>query len=266
MPAIREVIKGLTLATNEPEWLQRALYEEEVTLGIDPQQYDYVAFAVNGDVYGIYGDSEARLWRAILHEKVSSGEAKANPYKAMLEVEEVKPGGLSICYNTKKKLLSEIEGDTLQFAKERVRSGSSNIAGNEESRSTPSSPAQNQQAKIEYGMTAPSAYSSRSSTRNRSGVKRIGFAMLLALVGLLLPALSLVVVPLLISGSEAALKEQVKEGHEAKQSVAARLCLAAGVLLGLLGIALPFFTFLSALFIIQGYNLRCKDMYKRLTK
>ena len=58
MPAIREIVRGITLQQNEPEWLARALFEEEVTLGVEYDQFDYVAFADNGDVYGINGSSE----------------------------------------------------------------------------------------------------------------------------------------------------------------------------------------------------------------
>ena len=47
MPAIRELVKGQTLWSNQPAWLEKALYEEEVVLGIEFAYVDYVAFAEN---------------------------------------------------------------------------------------------------------------------------------------------------------------------------------------------------------------------------
>ena len=119
-------------------------------------------------------------------------------------------------------------------------------------------------ASIENGLATKTPEQARPKIRQTKGIKRASFAMLLALIGLFVPGLSIAAVPLMILGSEAIMRDQVKLGHKVKESWFAWLWLAVGILMGLLGVGLPVFTFLSYVFILQSYNLRCKGMYERL--
>ena len=270
MPAIREIVKGITLQQNEPEWLARALFEEEVSLGVEYDQFDYVAFAENGDIYGINGSSEDKEWMATLHEKITRGDAKTNKYEAVIAVKEVKPGGLSIRYKTRKALLAAIEEDSLQFLKKREPDSYANEVSYEETYEEPnpssSSAIEKIPSKVEYGLSAPKVNPARPKIRRSRGVKRVGAALLLALIGIFTPGMSLLIVPLLISGSESVLKEQSSLGHKSVESSMAWVLLGAGVICGLIGIFSPVFSFLCAIFICQSYNMRCKDMYARMNK
>lgn len=121
-------------------------------------------------------------------------------------------------------------------------------------------------ASIKDGLAPKTAEQARPKIRRSRGVKRVGAALLLALIGIFTPGMSLLIVPLLISGSESVLKEQSSLGHKAMESSMAWVLLGAGIICGLIGIFSPVFSFLCAIFICQSYNMRCKDMYARMNK
>ena len=119
MPKITETVKSDTLVTNEPLDFERAEFDSESQLGSNYQNYDYISFADNGDIYAIDGDSASRVWRATLFELKGSAAPTSDRYKAIRNVVEVKPGGLTKPYETRKALIAAIESGDLQFVKPR---------------------------------------------------------------------------------------------------------------------------------------------------
>lgn len=119
MPKIIETVKSDTLVTNEPLDFERAEFDSDSQLGSNYQNYDYISFADNGDIYAIDGDSASRAWRATLFELKGSAAPTSDRYKAIRNVVEVKPGGLTKPYETRKALIAAIESGDLQFVKSR---------------------------------------------------------------------------------------------------------------------------------------------------
>ena len=125
MPKIIEIVKADTLVTNEPDWFERAEFESDSELGSNYQNYDYIAFADNGDIYAINGNSSTKRWDATLFETKGSEAPSPDRYKAIRNVAEVKPGGLTQKYETRKALIAAIEQGEAQFIQTREASSKS---------------------------------------------------------------------------------------------------------------------------------------------
>ena len=119
MPKIIEIVKADTLVTNEPDWFERAEFDSDSELGSNYQNYDYIAFADNGDIYAINGNSSTKKWDATLFESKGSEAPSPDRYKAIRNVAEVKPGGLTQHYETRKALIAAIEKGEAQFIQTR---------------------------------------------------------------------------------------------------------------------------------------------------
>jgi len=120
MPKIIEIVKADTLVTNEPDWFERAEFDSDSELGSNYQNYDYIAFAENGDIYAINGNSSTNKWDATLFETKGSEAPSPDRYKAIRNVAEVKPGGLTQHYETRKALIAAIEKGETQFIQTRA--------------------------------------------------------------------------------------------------------------------------------------------------
>ena len=119
MPKIIEIVKADTLVTNEPDWFERAEFDSDSELGSNYQSYDYIAFAENGDIYAINGNSSINRWDATLFETKSSEAPSPDRYKAIRNVVEAKPDGLTQHYETRKALIAAIEKGEAQFLQTR---------------------------------------------------------------------------------------------------------------------------------------------------
>ena len=119
MPKIIEIVKADTLVTNEPDWFERAEFDSDSELGSNYQNYDYIAFTDNGDIYAINGNSSTKRWDATLFETKGSEAPSPDRYKAIRNVAEVKPGGLTQHYETRKALIAAIEQGEAQFIQTR---------------------------------------------------------------------------------------------------------------------------------------------------
>ena len=127
MPKIIEIVKADTLVTNEPDWFERAEFDSDSELGSNYQNYDYIAFADNGDIYAINGNSSTKRWDATLFETKGSEAPSPDRYKAIRNVVEVKPGGLTQHYETRKALIAAIEKGESQFIQTRKVSSKSQV-------------------------------------------------------------------------------------------------------------------------------------------
>ncbi len=125
MPKIIEIVKADTLVTNEPDWFERAEFDSDSELGSNYQNYDYIAFTDNGDIYAINGNSSTKRWDATLFETKGSEAPSPDRYKAIRNVAEVKPGGLTQQYETRKALIAAIEQGEAQFIQTREASSKS---------------------------------------------------------------------------------------------------------------------------------------------
>ena len=124
MPKIIEIVKADTLVSNEPDWFERAEFDSDSELGSNYQNHDYIAFAENGDIYAIDGNSSTKQWDAILFEAKDSAALTPDRYKAIRNVAEVKPGGLTAQYETRKALIQAIETGEVQFVQPRAERSS----------------------------------------------------------------------------------------------------------------------------------------------
>ena len=127
MPKIIEIVKADTLVTNEPDWFERAEFDSDSELGSNYQNYDYIAFADNGDIYAISGNSSTKRWEATLFETKGSEAPNPDRYKAIRNVVEVKPGGTNQHYETRKALIAAIEQGEAQFVQTREVSSKSQV-------------------------------------------------------------------------------------------------------------------------------------------
>ena len=137
MPKIIEIVKADTLVSNEPDWFERAEFDSDSELGSNYQNHDYIAFAENGDIYAIDGNSSTKQWDAILFEAKDSAALTPDRYKAIRNVAEVKPGGLTAQYETRKALIQAIETGEVQFVQPRAERSSQSASVSARSNQNP---------------------------------------------------------------------------------------------------------------------------------
>ena len=102
----------------------------------------------------------------------------------------------------------------------------------------------------------------KSDATHRKGTKRVALAVILSIVGLFFSGLSLIAIPLLVSGSEALLGETAPGAVQRKAPQVSPILLVIGLASGVMGIFLPVFTFISFILIVQYYTKRCPQIYK----
>jgi hypothetical protein len=246
---IIQVAKGDTIAKNEPDWFMRKVYENDSQCVY--QNYPYVALGDNGEVYGIEGDSESKEWYAVRFLLKPSAAPDTNIYKALLNVEFA-----NLCsptFGKRKDLMDALESWTVTWVP--YQATDFGACGSEEADMV-----------INLGIKPSKARKSpqkeRTPATHKKGTKRVGLACLLSIVGLFFPGLSLIAIPLLLSGSEALLGETAPGADQKKAPQVSPMLLVIGLASGVMGIFLPVLTFISFILIGQYYTKRCPQIYK----
>jgi hypothetical protein len=248
---IIKLSKGETLYNNEPYWFSRELYESNSSL--EYWNYPYVALGDNGEIYAIEGDSESKDWHAIRFSLKPSAVVEVEIYKAMANV--VPTNSRSSFFARRKDLIQALENGSVTWEPCQV---------GRQSFGSPASTAGEADMAINIRIRPSKDFQDtrreqKRLTTSRPGLKRVGFACLLSLVGVFLPGMSLVAVPLLVSGSDALLGQV---GHPVQTSLASASLFFFGIAFGFLGIFLPFFSFVSFVLIVQSYSMRSPLIYK----
>lgn len=246
---IIQVSKGDTLYKNEPAWF----FEKEYETGSQCAYYNYpyIALGDNGEIYAIEGDSESKEWYAVRFPLSPSAPSETNIYKALLNVE---PANLrSSTFSKRKDLMDALESGTVTWAPYQATDFGA-------SSSEEADMVINLGIKPSRVRTNPPR--EKSVATNRKGTKRVALAVILSIVGLFFPGLSLIAIPLLVSGSEALLGETAPDADQRKAPQVSPILLVIGLASGVMGIFLPVFTFISFILIGQYYTKRCPQIYK----
>jgi hypothetical protein len=248
---IIKLSKGETLHNNEPYWFSKKLYA--IKSSFDYWNYPYIALGDNGEVYAIEGDSESKDWYAIRFSLKPSAVVEVEIYKAMINV--VPTNTRSAFFAKRKDLVQALESGAVTWVP--CQSG-------RQSSAPPASTAGEADMAINISIRPSKVFSDtrreqQKSTIGRPGLKRVGVACLLSLVGVFLPGMSLVAVPLLVSGSDALLG---KVDHPGQPSLASASLFFLGIAFAFFGIFLPVFSFVSFILVCQSYVMRCPSIYK----
>jgi len=94
-----------------------------------------------------------------------------------------------------------------------------------------------------------------------AGSTQIGLGFVFGCIGLFLPIISLIAIPLLIYGYESMIRDCLRKGfvsHSKSTRGLGMLC--AGIVLGIFGIFLPVFTFMAVSLIAIAYEGKKKEM------
>ena len=246
---IIQVAKGDTVVKNEPDWFMRKVFENDSQC--ECGNYPYVALGDNGEIYGIEGDSESKEWYAVRFPLKPSAAPDTNIYKALLNVEFA-----NLCsptFGKRKDLMDALESGTVTWVP--YQATDFGASGSEEADMV-----------INLGIKPSRVRTNppreKSVATHRKGTKRVALAVILSIVGLFFPGLSLIAIPLLVSGSEALLKETVPGADQGKAPPAPLLLLGLGLISGVMGIFLPVFSFISFILISQYYTKLCPQIYK----
>ena len=246
---IIQVAKGETVVKNEPDWFMRRVFENDSQCAY--QNYPYVALGDNGEVYGIEGYSESREWYAVRFPLKPSAAPDTNIYKALLNVEFA-----NLCsptFGKRKDLMDALESGTVTWVP--YQATDFGASGSEEADMVIN-------LGIKPSRVRTNPPSEKSAATHRKGTKRVALAVILSIVGLFFPGLSLIAIPLLVSGSEALLKETAPGADQGKAPPAPLLLLGLGLISGVMGIFLPVFSFISFILISQYYTKLCPQIYK----
>ena len=246
---IIQVAKGDTVVKNEPDWFMRKVFENDSQC--DYQNYPYVALGDNGEIYAIEGDSESKEWFAVRFPLKPSAAPETNIYKALLNVEFANL--CSSTYGKRKDLLDALESGTVTWVPYQATDFVASV-------SEEADMVINLGIKPSRVRTSPPR--EKRAATHRKGTKRVALAVILSIVGLFFPGLSLIAVPLLLSGSEALLGEALPGPDQRKAPQVSPILLVIGLASGVMGIFLPVFMFISFILIAQYYTKRCPQIYK----
>lgn len=254
---IIQLSKAETLCINMYDQVFREQYDSnsECIDWILSHSYSYIALGDNGEIYVIQGDYLSKNWYAIRFSLKSSAAAGKNIYKALINVEPANTR--SSIYAKRKDLISALESGDINWSPYQralpedstleLTGGDSDMLVNIDIRPSKA--------------TLNTRIVERSRPASRPGLKRVAIAFLLSLLGIFLPGVSLVAVPLFLSGSEVLLKQAVPAGQTAQTSLRSSILLSLGMVSGAIGIFLPVFSFISLVLIGQSYTFRWPHVY-----